>query len=109
MALDELAPKIDALADAYRLEIELGILTRAALVPIITAARLAMQDGSEMTSVNDGDGGSQTAQVFYTKEVILAAAVRVYRETDPALLAAGGSAGDDSCVHMDFSRTRIEA
>lgn len=105
-AAENVTQQIAVLADTYRMLIAEGDMVRAGLKAKIIAAQAVMEDGTEMVAVAN-EGGSQSAVVMYPKEVVLAAALIVWKETDPANTLA--AAGDQSAVHMDFSKTRIEA
>src|SRR5262245_20194179 len=101
---DNVTQQIAVLADTYRLLLAEGDMVRAALKAKIIAAQAVVEDGAEIIAIGN-EGSTTNAQVFYPKEVVLAAALTVWKETDPANELAG--AGDGSAVHMDFSRTRI--
>jgi hypothetical protein len=105
---DNTTQQIEVLTETYRMLISEGDMVRADLKTKIIAAQGVMEDGTEITAVAN-EGGSQNAQVMYPKEVVLAAALTAWKETDPDEdTAAAAAANDLGAVHMDFSHTRLE-
>ena len=107
MASENTTLQISVLTRTYRALIASGTLVRAGLLTKIIAAQGVMEDGSEIIAVGDASG-SQSAVVMYPKEVVLAAALTVYEETDPANPLGAGNA-TPPVVHFDFSTTQIES
>jgi hypothetical protein len=103
---DNVTQQIAVLADTYRLLIAEGDMVRAVLKAKIIAAQAVVEDGAEIIAIGN-DGSTTQAEVRYPKEVVLAAALQVWNETDPANTLA--AAADQSAVHADLSRTRIES
>jgi len=103
---DNTTQQIEALTETYRMLIAEGDMVRADRKAKVIAAQAVMEDGAEVLAVGS-EGGNVSAQVWYPKEVVLLAALKVWKETDPAN-ADIAAAGDPGVVHMDFSLGRIE-
>jgi hypothetical protein len=104
MPAELIANQTAALADTYRFLLAEGDITRANLKTKLIAAQGVMEDGVEVNAVAF-EGGNTQGVVMYPKEVVMAAALQILRETadDNPLAGAVGSA-----VHADFSACRIE-
>jgi predicted dinucleotide-utilizing enzyme len=106
MPADNTSLQISALARTYRLLLNEGDITRFQLKAKLIMAQTTMEDGSEINACSF-DGGTSSAVVLYPKEVVMAAALQILEETDPANPAISGI--DPSSVQADLSRTRIES
>ena len=100
-----LSHQLDTLCRTYRMLLAEGDIQRADLKAKVISAQAVVEDGSEIDAMSF-DGQNQQAAVMYPKEVVIAAALNVYEESDPA--NPYGSA-DQSVVSADLSRTRIES
>lgn len=96
--------QIQTLTETYRLLLSEGDITRAQLKAKVLEAQAGMEDGTEITATRV-EGGSAEATVMYPKEVVLAAALQVLRETDTNNATRNA---DQTVTHADLSRTRIE-
>jgi hypothetical protein len=103
---DNVTQQIAVLADTYRLLLAEGDIVRADLKAKIIAAQAIVEDGAEIIAIGN-ERSTTNAQVFYPTEIVLAAALIVWKETDPANTRA--AAANQSAVHADLSRTRIES
>lgn len=101
---ENVSHQVATLAATYRLLLRENDITRANLKSKLIAAQAVMEDGSEINALAF-EGGTTQAIVLYPKEVVLAAALQVLEETDPANPLAGAN---QDVIHADFSRTRIE-
>lgn len=81
-------------------------ITEAQLMAYATGAAAVVIDGTEVIRVTFGDGATE-AIVNHPKEVVIKAALDILDEID-AGTGPGGSTVDDSVVHADLSKTRIE-
>lgn len=96
--------QVETLAELYRTLYDEGQVTRPQLLAKATGASAVMEDGTEVNAVAF-EGGTTQGIVMYPKDVVIAAALRVYKAT--AADALPGSA-DPLCVQMDLSRTPVE-
>jgi len=102
---DNTALQVSALAATYQLLIDDGDITRDQLKSKLLLAQNAMEDGSEINACSF-EGGQAQAVVMYPKEVVMAAALQVLRNTATGSNTANGA--DPNVVQADLSRTRIE-